>query len=368
MTEKQKVTPNMKAAKNESGKSMVEMLGVLALMGLLAILGAKGYNMAMERAMANEIINDVNKRSLLHSQQLLAGSALDVSEMPDKIRDIYPVSAEKLGVQFFTLKVSQVETPVCRRIADLGYPVPIQVTANGTKISPDNTTPCENQTGIVEMAFTFNRTLTPCPGCLDDLTTCENSGQCATNEVCQNGICQCAPQYSCAGVCCSAEQFCVNNQCVTTPTCGTDLDCEQGVCENGKCICHDFKDNCRYFCRRVDNAITGVCSNRDYIERGHGVSEGVIWSARRFSWYTAKDFCESHGKKLVTFTDLGCSQEGGIWQCQIPDKFKSNFSVWVDEPWKTDTYAWYVNLSSGSVSSAWAIIDNGGSHASAMCW
>ncbi len=55
---------------------MVEMLGVLALIGLLAILGAKGYDIAMERVNATNIINEVNRRSVIHSQQLLAGSAL----------------------------------------------------------------------------------------------------------------------------------------------------------------------------------------------------------------------------------------------------------------------------------------------------
>ena len=366
MKEKQKVTPNMKATKNESGKSMVEMLGVLALMGLLAILGAKGYNMAMERAMANEIINDVNKRSLLHSQQLLAGSALDVSEMPDKIRDIYPVSAEKLGVQFFTLKVSQVETPVCRRIADLGYTVPIQVTANGTKITPDNTTPCENQTGIVEMAFTFNRTLTPCPGCLDDLTTCENSGQCATNEVCQNGICQCTPQYSCAGVCCSAGQFCVNNQCVTTPTCGTDLDCEQGVCENGNCICRSYRD-CDYFCN-FSNAYTGVCSDQAYLMHGTGESADIIWSTTPLRWYAAKDFCLSQGKNMVSFSDLGCQSANTTSPCSIPAKFRNRGTVWVSNPPETGRAFWMINTQSGYLSNSYFGSASNTGKTNALCY
>ena len=39
---------------NESGRSMVEMLGVLAIIGVLSIGGIAGYTMAMNRYRANE--------------------------------------------------------------------------------------------------------------------------------------------------------------------------------------------------------------------------------------------------------------------------------------------------------------------------
>ena len=41
----------------ESGRSMVEMLGVLAIIGVLSIGGIAGYTMAMNRYRANEILN-----------------------------------------------------------------------------------------------------------------------------------------------------------------------------------------------------------------------------------------------------------------------------------------------------------------------
>ena len=45
---------------NESGRSMVEMLGVLAIIGVLSIGGIAGYTMAMNRYRANEIIYAAN--------------------------------------------------------------------------------------------------------------------------------------------------------------------------------------------------------------------------------------------------------------------------------------------------------------------
>lgn len=47
--------------KIESGRSMVEMLGVLAIIGVLSIGGIAGYTMAMNRYRANEIIDAASK-------------------------------------------------------------------------------------------------------------------------------------------------------------------------------------------------------------------------------------------------------------------------------------------------------------------
>ena len=46
---------------NESGRSMVEMLGVLAIIGVLSIGGISGYTIAMNRYRANEIIDTGTK-------------------------------------------------------------------------------------------------------------------------------------------------------------------------------------------------------------------------------------------------------------------------------------------------------------------
>ena len=44
---------------NETGRSMVEMLGVLAIIGVLSIGGIAGYTMAMNKFSANEIVNAI---------------------------------------------------------------------------------------------------------------------------------------------------------------------------------------------------------------------------------------------------------------------------------------------------------------------
>lgn len=55
----------MKNIKQENGRSMVEMLGVLAIIGVLSIGGIAGYTMAMNRYRANEIIDAAFKLSVV---------------------------------------------------------------------------------------------------------------------------------------------------------------------------------------------------------------------------------------------------------------------------------------------------------------
>ena len=45
--------------KNEIGRSMIEMLGVLAIMGVLSVIGILGYTIAISKYKANEAANQV---------------------------------------------------------------------------------------------------------------------------------------------------------------------------------------------------------------------------------------------------------------------------------------------------------------------
>lgn len=51
--------------KSQTGRSMVEMLGVLAIIGVLSIGGIAGYTMSMNRHKANQIVDMGSKLSVL---------------------------------------------------------------------------------------------------------------------------------------------------------------------------------------------------------------------------------------------------------------------------------------------------------------
>ena len=58
----------------ESGRSMVEMLGVLAIIGVLSVGGIAGYTTAMNKHRANQILNGASVRAIVVSTQIQRGA------------------------------------------------------------------------------------------------------------------------------------------------------------------------------------------------------------------------------------------------------------------------------------------------------
>ena len=82
--------PSMTRIISQSGRSMVEMLGVLAIIGVLSIGGIAGYSYAMDKHKANRAINEINLRMVDLIQQQQMGHALDFSAWKDE-ETIYPI-------------------------------------------------------------------------------------------------------------------------------------------------------------------------------------------------------------------------------------------------------------------------------------
>ncbi|MBQ3117794.1 MAG: hypothetical protein IJC11_05690 [Alphaproteobacteria bacterium] len=51
-----------KVKMQDLGRSMVEMLGVLAIIGVLSVAGIAGYRYAMDRYIANDVLHESNIR------------------------------------------------------------------------------------------------------------------------------------------------------------------------------------------------------------------------------------------------------------------------------------------------------------------
>ena len=49
---------------SQSGRSMVEMLGTLAIIGVLSVGGIMGYSYGMDKWRASATLNDVNLRMI----------------------------------------------------------------------------------------------------------------------------------------------------------------------------------------------------------------------------------------------------------------------------------------------------------------
>ena len=67
----------------ETGRSMVEMLGVLAIVGVISIGGIAGYNYGMNRYRTNELLDGANKRAYTVATQKTLGIPLNLSEFKE---------------------------------------------------------------------------------------------------------------------------------------------------------------------------------------------------------------------------------------------------------------------------------------------
>ena len=102
----------------ESGRSMVEMLGVLAVIGVLTLGGLAGYNYAMNKHRANTILSEIMLRYVVAEQQMTLGAPINMSEFEDTVLGDYKIDVYKSddmdGVIEFRL--SNVPVDVARQL------------------------------------------------------------------------------------------------------------------------------------------------------------------------------------------------------------------------------------------------------------
>ena len=87
-------------SKSQNGRSMVEMLGVLAIVGVLSVGGVYGYGVAMKKHKANELLHQASMLAATVSAQIesLGG------DLPETITDFGSTNYGK-----FSTSVTQTE-------------------------------------------------------------------------------------------------------------------------------------------------------------------------------------------------------------------------------------------------------------------
>ena len=104
---------------NESGRSMVEMLGVLAIIGVLSVMGIAGYTQAMKKYKTNEAVAAINMAAVLCKTGDKSISGLSRPNIVDIGTCGYDASTGKAPVSF-TLKDGVVAASVEEALKKLG--------------------------------------------------------------------------------------------------------------------------------------------------------------------------------------------------------------------------------------------------------
>ena len=108
----------------QSGRSMVEILGVMAVIGVLSIGGIQGYKYAMDKYRANDIVNEVNLRAT-DIWHLYQDAEKELPDSPDA--DAFPEYGETTQTSFpimitshppvaFRTWVDNVPSDVCKKV------------------------------------------------------------------------------------------------------------------------------------------------------------------------------------------------------------------------------------------------------------
>lgn len=198
----------MQNFQKQMGRSMIEMLAVLAIIGVLSIAALVGFTYAMNKHRANTVTHDV---MLLATEVLLTGKETIPS-------DFYPASNKQFDIALtadgFEITVSDVTDAVYDRIEELIQDPIEEVRRTGQGVTyvfgletsgsggpaPDPTPPEEDK----------------CEGLI-----CQHGGSCL------DGVCRCVNGYS--GTYCEVE-----------PDACYGVSCNgHGTCSNGVCTCTD---------------------------------------------------------------------------------------------------------------------------------
>ena len=94
--------------KQEQGRTMLEIVAVLAIMGILSMGGILGYRMAMTKQKANEVMESVS----------IANQELQLGHMP-RFNEIPGVVFGQAEENRFYLTVSVEDQALCRQIKNL---------------------------------------------------------------------------------------------------------------------------------------------------------------------------------------------------------------------------------------------------------
>ena len=223
------------AKKSYCGRSMVEMLGVLAIIGVLSIGGMWGYQKAMTLYRTNNLIEDVRLAGFV-----VMDSLFDILPDDDTGMDMAGLFDQKTPYQFtafaekentFEIMTQDIPYPVCEEVKKRKVEWLEEIKANGISNI------C-NKDDINEVSFFFNTELNG--------NTEQESEQCRTDNDCPT-----TKPYCRSGICskCETGLQLNNGSCAHCPT--------TTVGNTTKTSCHACGNNYLYFF----NSHGGLCGN-----------------------------------------------------------------------------------------------------------
>ena len=314
----------MQNSKSQNGRSMVEMLGVLAIIGVLSVGGVYGYGVAMKKHKANELLHQASMLAATISAQIETTGTLSApnedfgNSSYGTFSDITQPNDEQ-----FEMKITDMDSAVCEQMEKMSGGMVREAKCNGTtltltynnnlstdKVAADyngdaNGENCEGAgykwcggeckkdccSGI-----TLNSCQESCDSSTGEITNKDDDTDCTTSDgkegTCSDGVCEETPTCLTSGSCMNNEGLCEGYYCKVkgkcdwedteeyTITAGTITALPSTIEKNGKYHIGGAMtwDAAYYYCEalsKIDDSITGMAVKKDSFEP-FGV-DGFSW-------------------------------------------------------------------------------------------
>ena len=268
---------------SESGRSMVEMLGILSIMGVLSAGAIGGYHMALNKYYANEIIRGVSARAMSIGITNLASGATTLAGFENMILK-YPVRLEE-GFEGdssrFLITVESVPQAVCEKVIRDKPENCLFVYGGSADEAIRNICIDGDNTIIFEFNNSLSQTLRPNDfnGNKEECEKNPDLKYCISNNTCisSNEKCQCS-------------KYDINE-------CGTGYYCRFNDKLEGE---KDFGGKCEaLLTSRKISLNLGSDNTKTLYAYGNRTQETSL------NWYSATNICISTGHHMIEPSDVG---------------------------------------------------------------
>ena len=351
----------------ESGRSMVEILGTLAIIGVLSIGGIAGYKYGMDKYRANQTINDIMLMGVdMITQTSQKRGVPSLTEWGTKTSVGYdfevvqnPNNDSQYGIQ-----ITGVPSRVCQMVGDgLQETVAVYV-GNEDYSSSTETDPCDESDNNT-MEFYFDTGIVESDGCKTD-SDCGDGRYCdADTGFCFRGT---APEGT-PGRCDTSNECCDEwhepyskhgDYCTLSD--GTGGMCYYGTClvkgctyDENKCegfgvYCGSPNDSCEGAFRNGK----GTCVKADFSKLDVAGKTYYV-SHHYMTWWDADAACKSLGKSLLSVEDLVSGWNGSTGEHTktallkaLASELESYHYIWTSDDYSSCN-AFYVSPYDGYV-------------------
>ena len=353
----------------ESGRTLIEMLGVLAIMGLLTVVGIKTYNSAGEKSKAMAVAKQIqmmatdhrvryNKRTSINQEFTVKGPH-DISL---SLKDGSAGNSEN----YFWISVSTDKSAFCKELVDSSAVRSDFTTVNGElegicpgevrfyfrknmadklismtytdkdgkqHFCPDHAICGAKSWDCVEDGYIKNESETKCIRCVWPASGCDDDGNptdCAEGYDLYENECistSCTTDKECHTVCATCQEgVCVGECEIPEP----DLEADSGKeCGTNQCMVYDSStQTCQNRCTRVDFLRS---TGTQYIDTGLHPTDS--WGYKIKNTYTVGSGeqcafgCMDSGNRFVgTYTGGRAGQISGGWGNYVA--YLSQISTW----------------------------------------